>query len=112
MDLSIVVPVLNEEDNVGERTSRIDAALVDTNVEYEILFVDDGSTDQTVPRLVDLQEFNPTPWGEAASKLWPDACHESRDRPCSRTSYRDHGRRLAKRSVRHTSHGSQARRRL
>ena len=59
MDLSIVVPVLNEEDNVGELTSRIDAALVDTNVEYEILFVDDGSTDQTVPRLVDLQEFNP-----------------------------------------------------
>jgi dolichol-phosphate mannosyltransferase len=49
--ISIVVPVLDEEDCVEELVSRVREALVNENVRHEIVFVDDGSTDGTWERL-------------------------------------------------------------
>ena len=46
MDLSVVIPVKNEAENIAPLAGEIRAAL-DGLVEYEILFVDDGSTDAT-----------------------------------------------------------------
>ena len=43
LDLSIVVPLYNEEDSVDLLHGRISDALRDTGLDYEILFVDDGS---------------------------------------------------------------------
>ena len=43
--LSVVVPVCNEAENVEPLVREIDAAL--RGIEYEMLFVDDGSTDET-----------------------------------------------------------------
>ncbi len=51
MDLSVVVPVYNEEENVIELARSISAALRDTEWTCEIIFVDDGSTDATFQRL-------------------------------------------------------------
>lgn len=48
--LSVVVPVHNEADNVGPLIDEIVAAL-DGSIEYEMVFVDDGSTDATGERL-------------------------------------------------------------
>jgi len=51
--LSVVVPVRNEEDNVAGLVAEIDAAL--KHITYEIIYVNDGSTDDTLNRLKLLQ---------------------------------------------------------
>ncbi len=51
LDVTILVPVFNEEDNVRELVRGIDVVMKRTGRSYEILFVDDGSTDRTVDRL-------------------------------------------------------------
>ncbi|HCA09735.1 glycosyltransferase family 2 protein [Chryseobacterium sp.] len=45
MNLSIVIPLLNEEDSLEELFSRIDNVCYTNSLSYEIWFVDDGSTD-------------------------------------------------------------------
>ncbi|KFF01611.1 glycosyltransferase family 2 protein [Chryseobacterium luteum] len=45
MNLSIVIPLLNEEDSLEELFSRIDNVCYSNSLSYEIWFVDDGSTD-------------------------------------------------------------------
>ncbi|OQD42375.1 glycosyltransferase [Croceivirga radicis] len=52
--LSIVVPLYNEEDNVTLLTHKIHEALVGYN--YEIVYVDDFSTDQTKKVVKDLND--------------------------------------------------------
>lgn len=52
--LSVVVPVYNEAENVGLLAAEIAAALGDLDGGYEILFVDDASTDDTVAVLASL----------------------------------------------------------
>ena len=49
--LSIVVPVHNEEANVGPLIEEITRALGDFPGRFEVVFVDDGSTDSTLARL-------------------------------------------------------------
>lgn len=46
-DLSVVVPLLNEEENVIELHRRIKDACQKLGKTYEIIFVNDGSTDKT-----------------------------------------------------------------
>jgi len=50
MDLSVVIPVKNEAENIASLTGEIGAAL-DGLVEYEILYVDDGSSDATAAEI-------------------------------------------------------------
>lgn len=59
MELSIVIPLYNEADGVEELLSRTVGALIQTHKKYEIIVVDDGSTDQTLPLLLGLREKNP-----------------------------------------------------
>jgi len=47
VDLSIVVPIYNEEDNIPVLHARISEALADTRLEYELILVDDGSSDNS-----------------------------------------------------------------
>src|SRR6185312_11998488 len=47
-ELSIVVPLFNEEDSVRPLYSAIVGAVAPLGLSFEILFVDDGSTDATV----------------------------------------------------------------
>ena len=48
-ELSVVIPVMNEEDNVQPMVEAVQNAL--QGIDYEIIFVDDGSTDATRPRI-------------------------------------------------------------
>src|SRR5437764_14491004 len=46
-DLSVIVPILNEEGNLAELYRRTTAALAGLGRSYELIFVDDGSSDGT-----------------------------------------------------------------
>lgn len=54
IDLSVIVPVMNEEDSVVPLYEAITSALAPLGIDYEILLVDDGSTDLTIPRVREL----------------------------------------------------------
>ena len=56
MDLSIVIPLYNEEENVEQLYTQLKAALEGIGREYEIIIVDDGSTDGSFDILKRLHE--------------------------------------------------------
>src|SRR6476620_1841825 len=45
MDISVVVPLYNEEESLPELMAWIDKVMLENNFSYEAVFVDDGSTD-------------------------------------------------------------------
>ena len=56
MDLSIIVPVYNEEESVESLLQETRSALASMGKDYEIIVVDDGSTDGTYPILSRLHK--------------------------------------------------------
>ena len=58
-DLSVIVPLYNEEESVGPMHEAIVGALDPLGMEYEILFVDDGSKDGTFSKARDLARKDP-----------------------------------------------------
>jgi glycosyltransferase involved in cell wall biosynthesis len=57
--LSVVIPVYNEQDNVEPLHERLSAALGPAGREYEIVYVDDGSSDLSLQRLTRLADKDP-----------------------------------------------------
>jgi len=55
MTLSVVIPLYNEEDNIPVLYEKLKESLDPLEKEYEIVFVDDGSTDSTLPLLEEIQ---------------------------------------------------------
>jgi glycosyltransferase involved in cell wall biosynthesis len=53
IDLSVVVPIYNEEDNISDLVERIVEKLKALQRTYEVLLVDDGSTDNSALRVRD-----------------------------------------------------------
>jgi glycosyltransferase involved in cell wall biosynthesis len=49
--LTVIVPVYNEEENIPLLHKRMSQALQGQGFSYEVLYVDDGSTDRTFPQL-------------------------------------------------------------
>ncbi|MGD0885772.1 MAG: glycosyltransferase family 2 protein [Thermodesulfovibrionales bacterium] len=60
MTASVVVPLYNEEESVETLHEKLKAALDALGIEYEIIYVDDGSTDRTLPLLEQIQGNDPT----------------------------------------------------
>jgi dolichol-phosphate mannosyltransferase len=54
-DVSVVVPLYNEEENVALLQTELSTALA--GIDHEIIFVDDGSTDGTIARLTSGPEI-------------------------------------------------------
>ena len=54
--LSIVIPIYNEEDSIHELIAQIDSAMHKLGKSYEVIFVDDGSTDKTLPLLKEQEK--------------------------------------------------------
>src|SRR5688500_17850490 len=50
VDLSVIVPLYNEQDNVCPLYEALTAEMDRLELEYEIVFVDDGSDDDTFQR--------------------------------------------------------------
>jgi glycosyltransferase involved in cell wall biosynthesis len=56
--LSLVIPIFNEESLVDELVKRTISSLETFINEYEVIFVDDGSTDQSLNKLLRWQQNN------------------------------------------------------
>ncbi|HAM49717.1 MAG TPA: glycosyltransferase [Nitrospiraceae bacterium] len=60
MTVSMVIPVYNEEESIQALHAKLKVALEALGIEYEIIYVDDGSTDRTLPLLEQIQSNDPT----------------------------------------------------
>jgi glycosyltransferase involved in cell wall biosynthesis len=59
VDVSIVIPVLNEEENVIILHDELTRVMEESALGYEVIFVDDGSTDGTADRLREILDRDP-----------------------------------------------------
>jgi glycosyltransferase involved in cell wall biosynthesis len=60
LKLTVLVPLYNEEESLPELYQAIKRVVSQMSLSYEILFVDDGSTDRSLTMLRDLQQQDPT----------------------------------------------------
>lgn len=58
MDISIVIPLYNEAESLPELTQWIERVMADNGFSYEIIFVNDGSTDNSWEVIRQLSESN------------------------------------------------------
>jgi len=58
--LSVVIPVFNEEENVGPLNAELMEVLQGLNKTFEVIYVDDGSKDKSYALLKELQKNNPS----------------------------------------------------
>lgn len=56
MDVSVVIPLLNEEKNIPILYEELTRTFKELELEYEVLFIDDGSSDSSLEILEDLQK--------------------------------------------------------
>jgi len=59
MHISIVAPVYNEQDNINELVQRLKTTLEQITNEFEIIFINDNSKDNTLQLIKDLQASLP-----------------------------------------------------
>ena len=60
MDISVVIPLFNEEESLPELAAWIDKVMNENNFTYEIIMIDDGSKDNSWLVIEDLQTKNPS----------------------------------------------------
>ena len=58
MDLSIVIPLIDEEESLPELAAWIERVMLANNYSYEIIMVDDGSTDNSWKVIEQLRSGN------------------------------------------------------
>jgi Glycosyltransferases involved in cell wall biogenesis len=56
MDISVVIPLYNEDESLKELYTWIDKVMKDNNYSYEVIFVDDGSTDDSWKVIEELKQ--------------------------------------------------------
>ena len=59
MDISVIVPLFNEAESLPELAAWIDRVMKENGFSYEVLMVDDGSTDDSWYRVSELAAENP-----------------------------------------------------
>ena len=59
-DISIVIPLFDEEANIEKLYGQLKTVLQDLNKEYELIFIDDGSTDNSFSILQDFHQKDKT----------------------------------------------------
>lgn len=59
LDVSIVIPIYNEYDNLPDLVDQVEAALQPASVRWELICIDDGSRDGSDRRLAELAETRP-----------------------------------------------------
>ena len=59
MDISVIVPLLNEAESLPELTAWIERVMSEHNFSYEVIMVDDGSTDESWSVIQELHANNP-----------------------------------------------------
>lgn len=59
MDISLVIPLFNEEESLPELAAWIERVTAEHKLSYEVIFVDDGSTDDSWNVIMRLRAANP-----------------------------------------------------
>lgn len=59
LQLSIIIPVYNESAHLNPLSNKIKECLDSSKIQYEVLFVDDGSTDDSISQIQEIQETDP-----------------------------------------------------
>ena len=54
MDISVVIPLYNEEESIGELHAWIERVMQQNHFSYEVIFISDGSTDRSWPVIEEL----------------------------------------------------------
>ena len=58
MDLSVIIPLYNESESLNELNQTIVDSLNGKNLDFEIIYIDDGSTDNSWSVIKDLSQNN------------------------------------------------------
>jgi len=58
-EISVVIPAYNEAGSIGLLAERVNSVLASLGKRYEVIFVDDGSTDDTFAELIRIVEAMP-----------------------------------------------------
>jgi glycosyltransferase involved in cell wall biosynthesis len=56
VDISVVIPTYNEQDSIEKLHKKLSAVLAKITDDYEIVFIDDGSTDGTLKKMKKLKK--------------------------------------------------------
>lgn len=59
MDISVVIPLYNEAESIPELYEWIEKVMLENKFSYEVIFVDDGSTDPSWKEITRLKEKHP-----------------------------------------------------
>ena len=59
MDISVVIPLLNEEESLPELSAWIEKVMKENGFSWEVIFVDDGSSDSSWKIIEKLSSQNP-----------------------------------------------------
>lgn len=59
MDISVVIPLYNEAESLPELEAWIERVMKENNFTYEVIFINDGSTDNSWEVIEELQQKNP-----------------------------------------------------
>lgn len=54
--LSIIVPCFNESEGIEETNHRIHNTMVEANIDFELIYINDGSKDDTLKKLVEIKK--------------------------------------------------------
>ena len=68
MDISVVIPLLDEQDSLVELHDWIAQVMQSNQLTYELIFIDDGSRDQSWEVITNLSQKNPSALGIRFSK--------------------------------------------
>jgi glycosyltransferase involved in cell wall biosynthesis len=63
MDISLVIPLLNEAESLPELISWIDKVMIQNHYDYEVVLIDDGSTDNSWQVIENLKVNYPSTRG-------------------------------------------------
>lgn len=56
---SVIIPLKNEESNVIDLITELESVMKSIGMPWEVICIDDGSTDKTLPMLIELTKKNP-----------------------------------------------------
>ena len=59
MDISVVIPLLNEDESIPELSAWIEKVMIENGFSWEVIFVDDGSSDNSWQIIEQLAAKNP-----------------------------------------------------
>ena len=59
MDISVVIPLFNEEESIPELYEWIERVMKENGFSYEVIFINDGSTDRSWEIINELNQKHP-----------------------------------------------------